>query len=256
MKQFKLVTESPGQGATCEQLSMMMTRYSLAKGYSIDKDVLEIACGSGTALGYLSSVAKSVVGGDIDQHLLKIACINNQGDLKISVKLIDALSIEFPDSYFDTIIFFEAIYYLDNVNKLVEECLRVLRPNGTILISTVNCEWHGFNASPFSTRYLKAEELINLFPNSAGVSLLMSFLDLPRKSNYFISLIRRIAISFNMVPRTMKGKQLLKRIFYGKLTKIPIQLYDGLGKVNDFVEYKDHKNKIKNFKQLYLIINK
>ena len=145
---------------------------------------------------------------------------------------------------------------MDNVNKFVEECLRILRPNGTILISTVNCEWHGFNISPFSTRYFKAEDLINLFPGSVNVSLLLSFIDLPKKSNYFISLIRRIAISLNLVPRTMKGKQLLKRIFYGKLTKIPNKIYDGLGKVNYFVDYKEYKNENKNFKQMYLIIKK
>ena len=256
MKKFKLVTESPGQSATDEQLSMMMTRYSLAKDYSINKDVLEIACGSGTALGYLSEVAESVVGGDIDLDLLKIASTNNENDLKISVKFIDAQNIELPNTYFDTIIFFEAIYYLDDISKFVEESLRVLRPKGTILISTVNCEWHGFNASPFFTRYSTAEDLINLFPESVCVNLLMSFLDSPKKSNYFVSLIRRIAIILNLVPRTMKGKQLLKRIFYGKLTKIPSQLYDGLGKVNNFVDYKDHKYEVQNYKQLYLIINK
>lgn len=256
MKQFKLVTESPGQGATFEQLSMIMTRYSLAKNYSINKDVLEIACGSGTALGYLSEVARSVVGGDIDNDLLKIARANNENNFKTSVQFIDAQNIEFPNSCFDTIIFFEAIYYLENAKKFIEECLRILRPNGTIIISTVNCEWHGFNPSPFSTRYFKAADLIQLFPNTVSVSLLMSFLDLPKKSNYFISLIRRIAIFLNLVPKTMKGKQLLKRIFYGKLTKIPNQLYDGLGKVNDFVDYKNHKNEVRSYKQLYLIINK
>ena len=65
-----------------------------------------------------------------------------------------------------------------------------------------------------------------------------------------------MAISYKLIPRTMKGKQFLKRIFYGKLKNIPNQLFDGLAEVNDFVEYKDFKNEVKNFKQLYLIIEK
>jgi SAM-dependent methyltransferase len=256
MKNFNLVTEAPGQRATRQQLSMIMTRYNLAKEYSINKDIIEIACGSGIGLGYLSEVATSVVGGDIDQELLKISNVNNYDKDKISIHFLDAQNIPFPNLHFDTIIFFEAIYYLESVNLFVEECLRILRPNGTILISTVNCQWHGFNPSPFSTKYFNAEELLELFPKSMNINLLMSFIDLPKKSNYFISLIRRLAILLNLFPKTMKGKQLLKRIFYGKLIKIPHKIYDGLGEVNELIEYKDKKADIKNFKQLYLIISK
>ena len=86
MKKFNLVTEAPGQRATQEQLSMMMTRYNLAKEYSINKDIIEIACGSGTGLGYLSEFAKTVVGGDIDQELLEIANYNNCNINNISNK--------------------------------------------------------------------------------------------------------------------------------------------------------------------------
>jgi hypothetical protein len=35
------------------------------------------------------------------------------------------------------------------------------------------------------------------------------------------SVIRRVAVALNLIPRTMRGKALLKRIFYGRLKAVP-----------------------------------
>jgi hypothetical protein len=47
------------------------------------------------------------------------------------------------------------------------------------------------------------------------------------------SLIKRIAVSLHIMPKTMKGKEALKRIFFGKLQPIPTELKSGAAEYSD-----------------------
>lgn len=62
---YTSVTEITGCNVTSEQLQRMYARYRFASELCDDKEVLEVACGSGQGLGYLAKKAKRVVGGDI-----------------------------------------------------------------------------------------------------------------------------------------------------------------------------------------------
>ena len=62
----------PGEKATQEQIERVYQRYRFAKNFSRGKDVLEVACGSGLGLGYISKLAKRVVGVDIDERNVEI----------------------------------------------------------------------------------------------------------------------------------------------------------------------------------------
>ena len=44
-----------------------------------------------------------------------------------------------------------------------------------------------------------------------------------------VSLIKGAAISLHLIPGSMKGKEWLKRIFYGRLTPFPAELEGELG---------------------------
>ena len=254
MVNYSNVTEIPGQKATSSQLSMMMTRYHLAKLHSVNKDVLEVACGSGTGLGYISEAARSVVGGDIDVELVKIATNNYDGTSNVKVQILDAQNLTFSDNSFDLILLFEAIYYIPDVDAFIAEALRVVRPGGKIIIATVNCDWHGFNPSPYSVKYYQGKELLTMFEGKAKSELLVGFKDMPTGSNYYTSQVRRIAAKFGLIPNTMKSKEKLKRLFYGKLKPIPIVLYEGLAKVETLIPYEDVKDNDRFYKQLYLVV--
>lgn len=43
-----------------------------------------------------------------------------------------------------------------------------------------------------------------------------------------ISLIKRTAVALHLMPRTMKGKDLLKRIFFGSLDPMPGEIREGM----------------------------
>jgi ubiquinone/menaquinone biosynthesis C-methylase UbiE len=230
---YTTVTEVPGSRVTLEQLERMSNRYYFASKFCEGRDVLEVACGAGQGLGYLAKKARKVFGGDCTANLINIAQRYYKGS--IPVLHLDAHTLPFQDNTFDVVILYEAIYYLVSPDEFFKECSRVLRSEGVVLICTVNKEWVGFNPSPFSTQYFSAAELHSLLSkHNFDVWL---FGDSPVSSNSlkekFTAAIRRIAVALNLIPKTMKGKEIFKRLFYGQLLYLKEEIEDGMAEYCD-----------------------
>jgi hypothetical protein len=43
-----------------------------------------------------------------------------------------------------------------------------------------------------------------------------------------MALIERIAVTLHLIPKTMRGKEFSKRIFFGKLIPLPPEIKDGM----------------------------
>lgn len=215
---FSSVTEQPWQGATRMQMSMLRTRYGWAEKYAAGKDVLEVACGAGLGLGWLAKRARRVEAGDIDEENCRIARETYRGEANIRVKRMDALELPFEDGSFDVALLFEALYYLPDVPRFLAAAGRVLRPNGRLLIATVNSEWREFHPSPLHTRYWTAGELVEVLAQAGfATQVSAAFPD----SSGLRSRLKTVAAHCGCMPRTMRGKAVLKRIFYGRLERIP-----------------------------------
>ena len=221
---YTSITEIPGIGADREELARLAHRYQVASAYCSGKRVLEVACGAGMGLGLLASTASLVVGGDITRNLLTVAQGHYGG--RVPLLQLDAHALPFRTGSFDTIVLFEALYYLARPGDFLEECRRVLSTDGTLIIGTVNREWAAFNPSPMSIRYHTGGELVELctehgfqtalfaaFPAGAGSS-----------SGAAVSLIKRAAVSLHLIPKSMRAKQLLRRFFFGALIPVPQEL--------------------------------
>jgi len=186
--------------------------------------VLEVACGAGQGLGYVARTARKVVGADVDAHLLNIAAAQYKG--RIPLVRLDAQDLPFSAATFDTILLFEAIYYLREPARFLTECSRVLRDNGVVVVCTSNKEWIDFNPSPLSFYYYSGRELAELAKVCEfQTELFGAFAD--RKDSlrsHIVSILRRGGTKLKLMPKTMKGKQALKRLFLGKLVPLPSQL--------------------------------
>jgi SAM-dependent methyltransferase len=231
--EYSLITEKPGDGAHLEQLSALVTRYNLAASHCDGKDVLEVCCGAGIGLSYLAARARSVCGGDIDPTNMAVAKENNAGISNVTVRPFDALEPPFAPDSFDVIVAFECIYYFADMAQFLTVARRLLRPSGVLMISSVNCEWHGFNPSPFSRSYLTLRELAAAL-DAAGFQAVFfrgfydggdSFARQMRRR------IRKAAVALHLIPKGMKGKAWLKRVFYGKLASLPPRLTHGIAPV-------------------------
>lgn len=233
MSTYVTVTELPGSKASPEQLTRICTRYYFASTFSEGKDVLEVACGAGQGLGYLASTAKRVTGGDIDEHILSFAQEHYKGRNNIQLCRFDAHELPFEDTSFDLVILYEAIYYLAHPEKFLAECRRVLRKGGILLICTANKDCPGFSKSAFSFKYFSSLELLTLLNQHHFDAELFGDCPVATQGSIkqkLISTITRIAAALGLIPKTMKGKEILKRIFFGKLLAIPGEIEDGIVK--------------------------
>ena len=228
VKGYSTVTEVPGLGASKEQITMLLTRYAFASQFTDAKDVLEVACGAGQGLGYLSKKARWVAGGDYTGELVRTAQRHYLGSMPILQ--LDALTLPFKDSSFDVAILYEAIYYLTEPERFLDECRRVLRRTGALLICTVNKEWSDFNPSPFSTQYFSLRELSDLLKrHEFDTEFFGAFSATPKSAKTLVvSWIKRLAVRLHLIPSTMKGKESLKRLFFGPLFPVPPEVYEGL----------------------------
>jgi SAM-dependent methyltransferase len=215
------VTELPGTYVSQEQIERICNRYYWAGKYCINKDILEVACGAGQGLGYLSKIAKSLNAGDYSEKILEIAR-GHYGN-RITLKQFDAQNIPYKDNSMDVIILFEAIYYLPSVEKFVNECRRVLRDKGKVLIATANKDLYDFNPSPYSYKYYGIVELTELFTKKGFTvefcgSTPVNTLSWRQK---LLRPVKKWAVKFGLVPKTLGGKRIIKRLMFGRLIKMP-----------------------------------
>jgi SAM-dependent methyltransferase len=215
------VTERPGQAASRIQLEMLEGRYRWAAEQAREKDVLEAGCGAGMGLPVVAKVARLVQAGDVDAENLRAARAACAGLTNIGLRIFRAQELPFPGESFDLVLLFEAIYYLPDARRFFREARRVLRPGGTLLMVTVNPQWTGFNPSPLQTRYLSACDLrTDLQEAGFAAQVRGAFPEAAGWTSSAIGAIRRAAVALKLVPRSMRGKALLKRIFYGRLQAV------------------------------------
>ncbi len=253
---YTTVTEIPDAKGSRDQIARLYTRYKFASEFCKDKDVLEVACGAGIGLGYLARFAKKVVGGDIDKNNLKFAFKTYEERNNVQIRQLDAHNLPFEDKSFDVLILYEAIYYLEHPEKFLKEARRVLRDEGFLIICTANKDWSGFNPSPYSYKYFSAPELFLLLKEK-GFEVKM-FADCPASDSFkdkIISAIKQVAVTLHFIPKTMEGKEKLKRLFFGKLKPLPPEITDGIADYTPPVPI-SHNTPNSQFKVLFAVAYK
>lgn len=221
---FTIVTERGGEPVSKAQIDRFNQRYIWASSYCKGRDVLEMACGTGPGLGYLQRHAKSLVAGDISPPVLALARAH-YGD-RIDLREFDAARTPFADASMDVVILFEAIYYLPDLDAFAREVRRLLRARGVLLLATANKDLPDFNPSPFSQAYLNPPELRAWLERHGFTCSLFGGSPVPKLGvrAKVLRAIKRFAVSFHLIPDSMRGKRLLKRLVFGKLVTMPLEL--------------------------------
>jgi ubiquinone/menaquinone biosynthesis C-methylase UbiE len=121
----------------------------LKKGVNYDfhnKKILEIGCGhGGISLFFSLNMAKEVVGVDINSENLAVAekikksIEENLGNAKLPLVYLEskAETINYPNSYFDLIIAENVFEHFNNLDEVLKECHRILKPNGQLLVTAM-----------------------------------------------------------------------------------------------------------------------
>jgi SAM-dependent methyltransferase len=228
-REYTHVTEAPGNRVSRQAIDMLATRYSFAARFCQGKDVLEVACGPGPGLGLLASVARRLVAGDYTQRLVELAHAHYNG--RVTLLRLDAQDLPFADGSYDVVLLFEALYYLGDPVRFLRETRRVLRSGGRVIIVSVNPGWLDFNPSPFSTKYFNSEELRTLLEREGFEPELRGTfrVNTPSLRDRAVSGIKRVAVRLGLIPQTMRSKEALKRLFFGRLQPFPAEWSAGVG---------------------------
>ena len=221
---FLSVTELSGDDVTQEQVERLCHRYYWAGEYCRNKDVLETACGTGQGAGYLKGLSSSYLAGDFSEEILKIAR-SHYGE-RIEFQQFDAQEMPFDDNSLDVIILFEALYYIPFGERFVAECKRVLRSGGKVLIATANKDLFDFNPSPHSFVYYGVKELTQLFAENGFSTDFFGYVPVDSLSvkQKILRPIKKFVVNSGLMPKTMAGKKLLKRLVFGSLVSMPAEI--------------------------------
>jgi SAM-dependent methyltransferase len=221
---YEEVTELAGDEVSQEQIERVVARYAWALGFARGKDVLEIACGTGPGLGLLSGAARSLVAGDISEQILARA--RRHYGTRVELRVMDAMKLPFETGSLDVIIIFEALYYVPDARQFVDECRRVLRPGGVVLVSNANKDLFDFNPSPHSHTYHGVVELGEIF-GSRGFKVRF-WGDVPVAAvswrQKLLRPVKRTVVALNLMPKSMAGKKLLKKLVFGEMRPFPPEI--------------------------------
>lgn len=122
-------------------------RYFLARDFSRNKDVLDIACGEGYGAALIAQVANFVTGIEIDADtVIHASQVYSRSNLRFI--RADARAIPLAAASVDVVISFETIEHLHNQEVFIAEVRRVLRPSGIFVVSTPNRDVYSPSGSP------------------------------------------------------------------------------------------------------------
>jgi ubiquinone/menaquinone biosynthesis C-methylase UbiE len=106
-----------------------------------DKEVLDVGCGTGIlSLMLMERGARKVVCGDLSAQMLD-QCRKKAGDKgygadRMEFRKLDSESLPFEDSSFDVVASSMVLELIPDQQKALEEMVRVVRPGGTVAVST------------------------------------------------------------------------------------------------------------------------
>jgi SAM-dependent methyltransferase len=107
-------------------------------GYS-GRRVLEVGCGAGVDLARFAKGGALVTGVDLAPSAIDLARANfEQQGLRGDFRVANGEQLPFQDGAFDLVFAHGVVQYTANPERLVEECRRVLKPDGEAIFQVYN----------------------------------------------------------------------------------------------------------------------
>lgn len=147
-------------------LILHLHRYIFALPYIVNKNCLDVACGTGYGTAIVSMLASGVTGVDIDDETIKWAKQNNLFYTKVKFLKADLNKEKIPGCY-DTIISFETIEHLDTPTEFLEKIKNALKPHGQLILSVPVNE----PANPFHKHFFNWQSITRLVESVFGKNI-------------------------------------------------------------------------------------
>jgi len=191
--------------------------------------ILDVGCGGGFLSNPLSELGHDVIGLDISNESLDIA---KKFDKSKRVKYItaDARKIPLPDNSFDVIISMDFLEHVKEVQAVVDEISRLLKPGGLFF-------FHTFNRNPIS--HLVAIKFVEWFVKNTEKNLhVIDMFIKPKELRMYMALANLKQLELKGLAPKVFSKAFLKGLLTGTIaddfefsfTKSTLISYSGIAR--------------------------
>lgn len=101
-------------------------------------DVLDVGAGDGAAAAALAPYCQSLTLVDLNERLIHAARERLQSFPNAKCLVADAQALPFADATFDHVLLFHTLTYAADPRRTLEQCARVLRPGGRLVVLCLN----------------------------------------------------------------------------------------------------------------------
>lgn len=108
-------------------------------------NILDIGCGGGLISEPLCRLGANVTGIDADESAIKVASQHAKAqNLKINYIAGAAENLAQKGQKFDVVLALEIVEHVQNPELFIELCSQLLKPNGVLILSTLNRTWKSY----------------------------------------------------------------------------------------------------------------
>lgn len=152
-----------------------IARYNFAALFTVNKAVLDIACGEGYGTTILAEKAKSVIGVDLSKSTIDEAKSKYQNKKSRPIEFIHSDAIGYlrqSKQKFDVIVTYETIEHIKEFKTFLKLAKTRLKSGGLLMISTPNKQFSdllaGDTFNPYHVREFYSSELTNILTRTFG----------------------------------------------------------------------------------------
>ena len=130
-------------------------------GPVVGKRIVDVGCGGGILAEALAARGANVLGIDLSEKSLAVAKLHRlESGVDVEYRAVSAetLAAQTPDA-FDIVTCMEMVEHVPDAASIVRACVRLVRPGGMLLFSTINR-----NPKSYLLAILGAEYILNLLP--------------------------------------------------------------------------------------------
>lgn len=190
--------------------------------------ILDLACGFGLLSIIMAKKGCSVYGVDVNQNVIERAKeLASSENVFCEFIVGDAENLTFPNEFFDKIVSSSSLEHFNNDVKALEECYRVLKPGGSIVI-TVDSLSYPIN-DKLKKKHKKLHHVVNYYDKNHLKELFKNVnLDIKNSEYILNSKITSIFFNYLFIKRTKSNKfTILLNLFCYPLCLISDKFFGG-----------------------------
>ncbi|KYF73756.1 metalloregulator ArsR/SmtB family transcription factor [Sorangium cellulosum] len=116
-------------------------------------DVLDVGSGDGAAAASLAPYCRSLTCIDSSSRMIESAKERFSTQPHVRAQVADVHDLPFRDASFDAVLVFHTLTYAERPPRALEECARVLRPGGRLVILSLDAHQHREVTAPYGERH-------------------------------------------------------------------------------------------------------